>query len=202
MHYRKPCLTCHGVARTRQAFRARLQAAGVRRLPQREPDQVVSKHASLQIVVVASDTASCLRCHPNGEPATNFNHVFSPSPRPTSMRWARMRVHLPGVIGCNKLPQPPAIRCRFDCTVCHDPNAQIKHACRCHRSRARQRGTALARHWGCARWGDCKVSAVPFNGPAAAVAMHARTPAQLTGFPIASGNHFHSCEQCHTRAED
>jgi len=197
MHYRKPCLTCHGVARTDKRFAQDFRQQACAGCHSENTDQVVSKHASLQIVVVASDTASCLRCHPNGEPATNFNHVFFPITQTDVHALGADAVHLPGVIGCNSC-HTTGDSMQVDCTVCHDPNAQINTHAGVIGPEPDNGEPLWLGIGGAPGGGTAKCLLCHSMGQLQRVAMHARTPAQLAGFPIASGNHFHSCEQCHT----
>jgi len=195
MHYRKPCLTCHAVARTDKPFGQDFTQQACAGCHSENTDQVVSRHALLQIAVVASDTASCLRCHPNGEPSTNFNHVFFPITRTDVHALGAPAVLLQGVIGCNSC-HTTGDSTQVDCTVCHDPTDQI----------SRHDGL-IGPGNGMPLWSG--IGAAPGGGTANCllchamgelqrVATHAQTPAQVAGFPIASGNHFQSCEQCHT----
>jgi len=197
MHYRKPCLTCHAVARTDKPFAQDFSQQACAGCHSENTDQVVSRHASFQITVVASDTASCLSCHPNGEPATNFNHPFFPITQTDVHALGAPAVLLPGSIGCDSC-HTTGDSSRVDCTVCHDSNDQISR----HDGLIGPEPGNREPLWsgiGAAPGGGTETCLLCHAmGELQRVATHAQTPEQVSGFPIAIGNHFQSCEQCHT----
>ncbi len=196
-HYRKPCLTCHAVARTDKPFAQDFGQQACAGCHSENTDQVVSRHALFQITVIASDTASCLGCHPNGEPATNFNHLFFPITQTDVHALGAPAVHLLGVIGCNSC-HTTGDSARVDCTVCHDATDQVsKHDGLIGPEPGN--GAPLWSGIGAAPGGgtaNCLLCHA--MGELQRVATHAQMPGQDAGFPIASGNHLQSCAQCHT----
>src|SRR5882724_7511222 len=197
IHYQMPCLTCHGTIRTDKPWAADFKQQACSGCHSEAIDQVVSRHALLQITAVPADTASCLSCHPNGEPAMNFNHVFFPVALGDVHALGADAVHLPGAISCKSCHTTGAST-SVDCTVCHGPADQnTRHSGLVGPEPAN--ATPLWSGTGAAPGGEsANCLLCHANGALQRVATHAQTTAQPAGFSIAGGNHFQSCEQCHT----
>jgi len=102
MHYQKPCLTCHATARTDKSWAQDFKERACIGCHDEPIDRVVSAHATIQISVLPSDTASCLACHPSGGPSS-FNHPLFPITQTDVHALVRRRLHLPGAIACTSL---------------------------------------------------------------------------------------------------
>src|SRR5882672_6831994 len=158
-------------------------------------DQVVSRHALVGIAAAPSDTESCLSCHRVGEAATAFDHVFFPIAATDVHALGAPAVNVPGSFGCRSCHTTVAST-KVDCTACHDAADQnARHAGLIGPGGA----TALWSGTGAAPGGEtANCLLCHANGALQRVATHAVSVTQPAGFPIAGGNHFQSCEQCHT----
>src|SRR6267142_1135173 len=195
VHRQQACLACHAVARSDKPFAQDFRQRACIGCHSEAMDQVVSRHALVGIAAAPSDTESCLSCHREGEAATAFDHVFFPIAATDVHALGAPAVNVPGSFGCRSCHTTGAST-KVDCTACHDAADQnARHAGLIGPGGA----TALWSGTGAAPGGEtANCLLCHANAARQRVATHAVSLTQPAGFPIAGGNHFQSCEQCHT----
>jgi hypothetical protein len=184
------CNSCHGASDSFQDF----DCLTCHKAPATGP-----RHSKVGGFAYASP--SCYGCHPDGlakgVAAVNHTPLFPISAGDVHALGASA-VHLAGTIQCTSCHTRTADRKQVDCTVCHDSADQsAKHSGLI--GQEPDNGGPLWSGAGPApAGGSANCLLCHSNGGLQRVGTHGQSPAHSAGFRIAKGNHFLSCEQCHT----
>ncbi len=184
------CDSCHGTSDTFLGFDC---------LTCHTPTPTIPNHVQKNIGGFSYDSPSCYGCHPDGigKGAVDHTRKFPIAPGQVHATGAPA-VHIAGTIQCTSCHPNTADRSRVDCTICHNAADQsAKHAGLI--GPEPNNGAPLWSGTGpvpTGETGNCLLC--HSNGALQQVATHGQNPALPAGFLVSRGNHFQSCEQCHT----
>ena len=184
------CNSCHGTSDSFQAFDC---------LTCHTPTPTIPNHVQKNIGGFSYDSPSCYGCHPDGigKGAVDHTRKFPITPGQIHATGAPA-VHVAGTIQCTSCHASIADRAKVDCTICHNASDQSAK----HSGLIGAEPNNAAPLWSgtgplpAGETANCLLC--HSNGTLQRVATHGQNPALPGGFLVARGNHFQSCEQCHT----